>query len=115
MNQNEENQDEKSVFPVFIISLTDDRGQTHFCPKLTAKLFERGESPCTREFPESHPLFLNIPTEISSQAICTKFIHKDYVKFKVSPLTFDAKPLNNNSSFLPDRIGSNSLNSTLIQ
>ena len=60
----------------------------------------------------SHPLFLNIPTDISSQAISTISIHKDYVK--VYPLTTDATPLIYNS-FLPDRMGNNSLNSTLIQ
>ena len=38
----------------------------------------------------SHPLFLNIPTDISSQAISTISINKDYVK--VYPLTIDATP-----------------------
>ena len=60
----------------------------------------------------SHPLFLNIPIDISSQAISTISIHKDYVK--VFPLTIDATPLNYNS-FLPDRRRRNSLNSTLVQ
>ena len=60
----------------------------------------------------SHPLFLNIPMEISSQAISKISIHKDYVK--VFPLTIDATPLNYNS-FLPDRRQNNSLNSTIIQ
>ena len=60
----------------------------------------------------SHPLFLNIPINISSQAISTITIHKDYVK--VIPLTIDATSLNNNS-FLPDRRQNNSLNSTLVQ
>ena len=60
----------------------------------------------------SHPLFLNLPTDISSQAISTIFNHKDSVK--VYPLTIDATPLNSNS-FLTDRIGNNSGNSTLIQ
>ena len=55
---------------------------------------------------------MNIPTDISSQAISTISINKDYVK--VYPLSTDATPLNFNS-FLPDRIGNNSLNSTLIQ
>ena len=48
----------------------------------------------------SHRLFLNIPIDISSQAISTISIHKDYVK--VFPLTIDATPLNYNS-FFPDR------------
>ena len=60
----------------------------------------------------SHPLFLNIPKNISSQAISTISIHKDYVK--VFPLTIDATPLKYNS-FLPDRRQNNSLNSTLVQ
>ena len=59
----------------------------------------------------SHPLFLNIPIDISSQAISTIFIHKDYVK--AFPLTIEATPLNYNS-FLPDRRQNNSLNSTLV-
>ena len=53
---------------------------------------------------------MNITTDISSQAIRTISINKDYVK--VYPLTADATPLNYNS-FLPHR--NNSLNSTLIQ
>ena len=55
---------------------------------------------------------MNIPTDISSQAIGTIFIHKGHVK--VYPLTTDATPLNFNS-FLPDRIGNNSVNSTIIK
>ena len=60
----------------------------------------------------SHPIFLNISKDISSQAISTISIHKDYVK--LFPLTIDATPLNYNS-FLPDRRQNNSLNSTLVQ
>ena len=60
----------------------------------------------------SHPLFLNIPIDISNQAIITVSIHKNYVK--VFPLTIDATPLNYNS-FLLDRRQNNSLNSTLVQ
>ena len=60
----------------------------------------------------SHPLFLDIPIDISSQASSTISINKDYIK--VSPLTTDVTPLNYNS-FLPDRTGNNSLISTLIQ
>ena len=55
---------------------------------------------------------LNIPTDISSRAVSTISINRDYVK--VYPLTIDATPLNYNS-FLPDILGNNSLNSTLIQ
>ena len=50
--------------------------------------------------------------DISSQAISTIFINKDSVK--IYPLTIDATLLNYNS-FLLDRLGNNSLNSTLIQ
>ena len=63
-------------------------------------------------YKKSHSLFINIPTDISSQAIDTFSINKDYVK--IYPLTTDATPLNYNS-FLPDRTGNNSLNSTVTQ
>ena len=43
----------------------------------------------------SHPLFLNIPIDISSQAISTITIHKDYIK--LIPLKIDATLLNYNS------------------
>ena len=46
----------------------------------------------------SHPLFLIIPIDISSQAISTISIHKDYVK--LFPITIDATPLNYNSFYL---------------
>ena len=52
-----------------------------------------------------------IPTDISSQAISTISINKDYVR--VYPLTVDATPLNY-KSFFPERTGNNSLNSTFI-
>ena len=58
----------------------------------------------------SHPAFLNIPQDISSQAISTICFHKDYVK--VIPLTIDATPLYYNT-FLPET-RNNSLNSTVI-
>ena len=53
---------------------------------------------------------MNIPQDISSQAISTISFHRDYVK--VIPLTIDATPLNYNT-FLPDT-RNNSLNSTVI-
>ena len=59
----------------------------------------------------SYELFINIPTDISSQAISTISTDKDYVR--VYPLTVDATPLNYNS-FFPERTGNNSLNSTFI-
>ena len=48
----------------------------------------------------SHPLSFDMPTDISSQAISTNIINKDYIK--VYPLTTDAQHLNNNS-FLPEQ------------
>ena len=50
--QGDESPDEISVFPFFINSLTDDRGQVQFCKNLIATLFERAISPCKVEFPE---------------------------------------------------------------
>ena len=58
----------------------------------------------------SHPAFLNISQDISSQAISTISFHSDYVR--VIPLTIDATPLNY-KTFLPDT-RNNSLNSTVI-
>ena len=52
LNQSEESQDENSVLPILINSLTDDRGQTLFVQNLIANLFETGISPCTTEFTE---------------------------------------------------------------
>ena len=57
----------------------------------------------------SHPMFLDIPVDISSQAIDTISLHPEYVK--IISLTTDATPLNYNS-FLPDT-QNNSLNSTV--
>ena len=54
------------------------------------------------------PSFFNkIPTDISSQAISTISIDKDYVK--VYSLTIEATPLNYNTLF-PDRTGNFILN-----
>ena len=58
----------------------------------------------------SHPTFINISQDISSQAISTISFHRDYVK--VLPLTIDLTPLNYNT-FLHDT-RNNSLNSTVI-
>ena len=60
----------------------------------------------------SHPLFLNFPIDIASRAIGTISFYKEYIK--KYPVTIEATPLNYNS-FLPDRLGTNSSNSTLIQ
>ena len=45
----------------------------------------------------SDPSFINIPTAISSQATTTIAIKRDYVR--ITPLTIDATPINNNSIF----------------
>ena len=52
MIQNEENQEENSILPIFLNPLAEDRRQVKFCQKLIANLFEKGESPCKREFQE---------------------------------------------------------------
>ena len=52
MNQNEESEDENSILPLFINSLSDDGGQTQICQTLIANVFEKEFSPCTAEFPE---------------------------------------------------------------
>ena len=59
----------------------------------------------------SHVSFINIPTDISSQAISTVSIHKDYVR--VYSLLVDATPLNYNS-FVHQRSGNDNLNCTFI-
>ena len=51
MVQNEDNL-EDSVLSFVLHPLTDARGQAEFCQNLTANLFEEGESPCLREFPD---------------------------------------------------------------
>ena len=68
------------------------------------------QSDYVRDPERSHPAFINIPQDISSQAISTISFHRDYVK--VILLTIDATPLNYNT-FLPDT-RNNSLNSTVI-
>ena len=45
----------------------------------------------------SHPLFINIPADISSQAIDTISIHPDFIK--IIPLTIDATLLNHNTFY----------------
>ena len=47
MSQNEESEDENSILPFLINSLTDDRGQTQFCQNLIAK---KGVSPTQQNF-----------------------------------------------------------------
>ena len=52
MSTNEESEDENSILPFIIISLTDDRGKIKFCQILIANLFEKGIYPCRADFPE---------------------------------------------------------------
>ena len=59
----------------------------------------------------SNESFINIPTNISTQAISTISINKVYVR--VYPLTVDATPINY-ISFFHERKGNNSLTSTFI-
>ena len=59
----------------------------------------------------SHILFVNITTDISSAAVATVSVHKNYLR--VTILTTDATPLKHNKLF-NDRTGKNSLNSTFI-
>ena len=59
----------------------------------------------------SHPSFISIPTDTSTQAITTISINKDYLR--ITALTIDATPINYNSIF-NDREGNNSSNSTFI-
>ena len=49
MNRNEDNS-ENSVLPFLISPLNEPRGQLEFCKSLIANLFEKEESPCTKEF-----------------------------------------------------------------
>ena len=51
MIQNEDNP-ENSVLRFLISSLTELRGQVKQCQNLILNLFEKGESPCTKEFPD---------------------------------------------------------------
>ena len=43
---------ENSVLPFLINPLTELRGQVQFCQNSIANLFEKGEGPCTKEFPD---------------------------------------------------------------
>ena len=50
MIRNDDNP-EISLLPFLISPITEARGQVQFCQNLIANIFEKGESPCTREFP----------------------------------------------------------------
>ena len=47
-----EDNSENSEIPFLIHPLTEARGQVQFCQNLIANLFEKGESPSTRVFPD---------------------------------------------------------------
>ena len=59
----------------------------------------------------SHPSIISIPTDLSSTAITTVFVNKNYVR--ITPPTIAATPLDYNAIFT-DRTGNISLNSTII-
>ena len=89
------------------------RARTNFRPQDTDDETVLAEQTEYVWYPEwSHTLFVNIPTDISSQAINLFSIHKNYIK--IYPIAVDATPLNYNS-FFPDRAGNNSPNSTFIE
>ena len=47
-----EDKPENSVLLLLISPLTEPRGQIKFCQNLIINLFEKGESPCTKKFPD---------------------------------------------------------------
>ena len=49
MIRNDDNS-ENSLLQFLISTLTEPRGQIEICKNLIANLFEKGESPCTKEF-----------------------------------------------------------------
>ena len=51
MIRNQDNP-ENSVLPFLLSPLTEPRGQIEVCKILTANLFEKRESPCTKDFPD---------------------------------------------------------------
>ena len=51
MIRNEENQ-ENFLLPFLIHPQVEARGQVQFCQNSIANLFEEGDSPCTKEFPD---------------------------------------------------------------
>ena len=52
MIQNEKNLEENSILLFLIHPQAEGRGQVQFCQKLFVDLFEKGDSPCTKEFPD---------------------------------------------------------------
>ena len=50
MIRNKENGEENSILPFLINPSADARGQVQFCQNSIVKLFEKGDSPCTKEF-----------------------------------------------------------------
>ena len=60
----------------------------------------------------SHPLFIDIPTDFSSEAITTVSISRDYVR--ITPLIIDATLINYNSVFTERARNSREINSKFI-
>ena len=92
MSQNEKSEDENSILPFLINSLSDDRGQTQFCQNLIAKLFEKGTSPCTAEFPEVNIKRQNIDHDL--KGICNLTQHYGIYTIEIhSPSEFHGRYL----------------------
>ena len=90
-----------------------EQARKNFRPRSTDDEAVLAEQPDYVWDPEwSYELFIKIPTDISSQAVSTISINKDYVR--LYPLTADATSLNYNS-FFPERTANNSLNSKYIK
>ena len=69
------------MLPFLKSPLTEPRGKTEFCKDLIANLFEKGESPCTKEFPD-----VKIKRQLLDhylKGICSLTSH-----FGISPNTF---------------------------
>ena len=64
--RNEDNL-EDSVLPFLLHPITDARGHVQFRQNLNADLFEKGESPCAREFPDvkTKDIFLTLFSKVN--------------------------------------------------
>ena len=52
MIRNEENREENFFLPFLVNPLAEARGQVQLCQNLIANLFEKGDIPCTKKFPD---------------------------------------------------------------
>ena len=52
MIPNEESFEENSILPFLIHPQVEAREQVQFCQNLIVNLFEKGDSPCTKKFPD---------------------------------------------------------------